>query len=178
MAIAFGEAPMSTPKRDRPASTITLPAERIAQLRTLAETEGDTITEVIERWINAEIAAGRLPDILPNFEVTSAEGRVWLTVKDFTFPALTPAQAGQFADVLLEIAETTDIAGKKALFGEGADEIRVKVARKGRGILIDGVDVQTGTTVKASLTPGMARDLARIIRSEAAAAAKHFAEEE
>jgi hypothetical protein len=155
-----------------------LPAERIAQLRTLAETEGGTITEMIERWINTEIAAGRLPDILPNFEVTAAEGRVWLTVKDFTFPAMTPAQAGQFADVLLEIAETRDIAGKKALFGEGKGEIRVKVARKGRGVLIDGVDVQTGSTVKASLTPGMARDLARIIRSEAATAVKHYAEEE
>jgi hypothetical protein len=87
-------------------------------------------------------------------------------------------QAGQFADVLLEIAETTDIVGKRALFGEGRDEIRVKVARKGRGVLIDSVDVQTGNTVKASLTPGMARDLARIIRNEATTAAKHFAEEE
>ncbi|PVE20886.1 hypothetical protein DC522_29740 [Microvirga sp. KLBC 81] len=169
---------MTTPKRERIASTIILPAERIAQLRTFAEAEGITITELIERWINAEIAAERLPDILPNFEVTAVEGRVWFTVKDFSFPTMTPVQAEQIADALLEIAEAKDTVGKKAMFGTGEDEISLKVARKRRGVLISGEDVQTKRAVKASLTPGMARDLARIIRNEAAKAAKYYAEEE
>jgi len=169
---------MTTPNRERTVSTVMLPAERIAQLRTLAETEGITITELIERWINAEIAAERLPDILPNFEVTATKGRVWFIVKDFSFPTMTPVQAEQVADVLIEIAEAKDIPGKRALLGTGEDEISLKVVRKGRGVLINGEDVRTGRAVTASLTPGMARDLARIIRNEAAKAAKHYAEEE
>lgn len=169
---------MTIPKRARTASPIMLPAERIAQLRTLAEAKGITVIELIERWINAEIAAERLPDILPNYEVAAVEGRVWFTVKDFSFPTMTPVQAEQIANALLEIAEANDIAGKKAKFGTGEDEISLKVARKGHGVLISGEDAQTERTVKASLTPGMARDLARIIRNEAAKAAKHYAEEE
>jgi hypothetical protein len=168
---------MTIPKRERTTSTIVLPAERIAQLRTFAEAEGITITELIERWINAEIAAERLPDILPNFEVTAVEGRVWFTVKDFSFPTITPVQAEQIANALLEIAEAKETASKKAVFGAGKDEISFEVARKGRGILISGEDVQTERVMKASLTPGMARDLARIIRNEAARAAKHLIEE-
>jgi hypothetical protein len=162
---------MSTSNRDRPARTILLPAERIAQLRTLAEADGCSITEVIERWINAEIAAGRLLDILPNFEVAATEGGVLLTIKDFTFPTVTPIQAGQIADVLLEIAETQDMVGRKAQFGADGEGIYLRVARKGRDILIGGKDVQTGRTMKANLTPGMARDLARLIRNEAVKAA-------
>jgi hypothetical protein len=169
---------MTTPKRERTASPIMLPAERIAQLRTLAAAEGITVIELIERWINAEIAAERLPDILPNFEVTAVEGRVWFTVKDFSFPTMTPVQAEQIANTLLEIAKANDTTGLKAKFGTGEDEISLEIARKRRGVLISGEDARTERAVKASLTPGMARDLARIIRNEAAKAAKHYAEEE
>jgi hypothetical protein len=90
---------------------------------------------------------------------------------------MTPVQAEQIANALLEIAEAKETVSKKAVFGAGKDEISFEVARKGRGILISGEDVQTERVMKASLTPGMARDLARIIRNEAARAAKHLVEE-
>jgi len=169
---------MTTPKRERISSTIVLPAERSAQLRTFAEAEGITIVELIERWINAEIAAERFPDILPNFEVTAVEGRVWFTVKDFSFPTITPVQAEQMADTLLEMAEAKDATSKNAVFGTAGDEISLKVTRKAHGVLLSCKDIQTELAVKASLTSGMARDLARIIRNEAAKAAKHYAEDE
>ena len=151
-------------------TTITLPGERAAQLRTLADAYGTTISELIERMINNEIAAGRLPDQLPGFEIVPAVGHVFVTVQGFSFPALNVRQARQIADLLEEISTAKDAGGKKALF---ENEIELKAWRKGRGIRIDGDDPQTGRSVKASLTPGMAKDLARIIRNEAAKASKH-----
>lgn len=52
---------MTTPKRERPARTIVLPLARIARLHALAEADGITVTEMIERMINEHVAAGRLP---------------------------------------------------------------------------------------------------------------------
>ncbi|MBL0406555.1 hypothetical protein JKG68_21590 [Microvirga aerilata] len=153
-------------------TTIMLPGARVAQLRALAEADGTTISEVIDRLINAEIAAGRLPDRLPGFDVVPTAGRVFLSMQTFTFPAMSPAQARKIADILDEFG-TDKEGGKKATFGKGDDEISFKIARKGRGIIIAGDDVQTGRTMKATVTPGMARDLARIIRTEATKAAKH-----
>jgi hypothetical protein len=163
---------MSIAKPSRPASTIMLPVERVAQLRALAATDGTTITETIERLINQEIAAGRLPDQVPGYDVIAAVRRVFLSVHDFTFPALSPRQARQIARLLEEFG-TGKEGGKKAWFSTGAEEIRFRISRKGRGVTIGGEDIQTARTVKATMTAGMARDLARIIRTEAAKASKH-----
>jgi hypothetical protein len=148
-----------------------LPVERVAQLRALAAADGTTITETIERLINEQIAAGRLSDTLPGFDVIAAVGRVFLSVHDFTFPAMSPGQARQIAGLLEEFG-TGKEGGKRARFSTG-EEIRFRISRKGRGVTISGEDIQTARTVKATMTAGMARDLARIIRTEAAKASKH-----
>ncbi len=163
-----------TTKTARPASTIMLPEARIAQLRALADANGVTLTETIERLINNEIAAGRLPDTLPGFEVTPAVRRVYLTVDDFTFPAMTVRQARQIADLLTDITHDQDGHRQGFKFGPGAEAVVFGVARRGRGIVIGGDDPQTGRSVKATVTPSMARDLSRIIRTEAGKAAKHY----
>jgi hypothetical protein len=163
---------MSIAKPSRPASTIMLPVERVAQLRALAASNGTTITETIERLINQEIAAGRLPDTLPGFDVIATVSGVFLSVHDFTFPALSPRQARQIAGLLEEFG-TGKEGGKKARFSTGDEEIRFRISRKGRGVMIGGEDIQAARTVKATMTAGMARDLARIIRTEAAKASKH-----
>lgn len=150
-------------------TTITLPGERAAQLRALADADGTTISEVIERLINSEIAAGRLPDTLPGFEVHVADRHVWLVIGDFGFPAMHPTHANTVAALLTHLADSgTDGRGNKLEFGE----IVFKAARKGRGVLIGGEDHETGRTIKSSLTLGMARDLARIIRKAALKAAR------
>jgi hypothetical protein len=123
-----------------------LPVERVAQLRALAAADGTTITETIERLINEQIAADRLPDTLPGFDEIAG---------------------------LLEEFGTGTAGGKKARFSTGAEEIRFRISRKGRGVTIGGEAIQTARTVKATMTAGMARDLARIIRTEAAKASKH-----
>jgi hypothetical protein len=148
-----------------------LPVERVAQLRALAAADGTTITETIERLINEQIAAGRLSDTLPGFDVIAAVGRVFLSVHDFTFPALSPGQARQIAGLLEEFG-TGKEGGKRARFSTG-EEIRFRISRKGRGVTISGEDIQTARTVKATMTAGMARDLARIIHTAAAKASKH-----
>jgi hypothetical protein len=148
-----------------------LPVERVAQLRALAAADGTTITETIERLINEQIAAGRLPDTLPGFDVIAAVGRVFLSVHDFTFPAMSPGQARQIAGLLEEFG-TGKEGGKRARFSTG-EEIRFRISRKGRGVTISGEDIQTARTVKATMTAGMARDLARIIHTAAAKASKH-----
>jgi hypothetical protein len=163
---------MSIAKPSRPASTIMLPVERVAQLRALAAADSTTITETIERLINEQIAAGRLPDTLPGYDVIAAVSRVFLSVHDFTFPAMSPRQARQIAELLEEFG-TGKEGGKKARFSTGAEEIRFRISRKGRGVTIGGEDIQTARTVKATMTAGMARDLARIIRTEAAKVSKH-----
>src|SRR5215204_201738 len=105
-----------------------LPVERVAQLRALAAADGTTI-ETIERLINEQIAAGRLSDTLPGFDVIAAVGRVFLSVHDFTFPAMSRGQARQIAGLLEEFG-TGKAGGKKARFSTGDEEIRFRISRK------------------------------------------------
>lgn len=149
----------------KPATSITLPVERAAQLHTLADALGVTVSEAVEHLINREIAAGTIPDELPGFEIKIAEKHVWLTMPDFGFPPLHPAHARYVADLLCHIADH-GTAGRGNVLGL-ADGMRLIVGRKGRGVLLIGQDDALDRTCKASMTPQMARDLARQIRKAA-----------
>lgn len=56
--------------RDRNDTTIRLPVVRVRQLRAIAAARGRTLTEQVEAWIHAEIAAGTIGADLPGIDLS------------------------------------------------------------------------------------------------------------
>lgn len=150
----------------RPQTTVTLPNARAAQLERLSVSSGVSVAELIEQLINREIAAGRLVDSLPGFEITTTKRprRVILTVPDgIQLDPIAPVQARTLADAFEALA-----GGHPGKRISTANAILL-LTRRGRGIVLQserGFD----TFGKASMTPTMARDLARQLRAAAAEA--------
>ncbi len=149
----------------RPNTTITLPVERLAQLKLLADQRGLSLVETVEQLINEAAATGAIPDELPGYRVSrTAEGRVVLTIGDRPLAALGTQQALTLADLFEGVADRSAPGGKAVTIG--TDEL--KIARVGRGVVL-AVEGATGPISKRTMTPGMAKDLARHIRREASA---------
>lgn len=149
-------------------TTITIPGERAEQLRYLAAQHNVPISELIEWFIGDQIAAGHLPDELPGFEVESIDGLVVITVHNEPFAAFGRPDARNFANALELFASGNE--GKMMTFRANhpaLTETTWHVARKGRGVKI-AANCEDGSKVGASMTLGMAHDLARIIRKAAA----------
>lgn len=151
-----------TDKPRRPVHTITLPVERAMQLHALADKLGVTISEAIEELINEQISAGRIPDRLPGFDIDVLSNGVFFHAPRFALPILPPEAIRAIADVLNDV--TDGERGKQVDFPR--DGTTLAIARRGRGVLLVRTDAK-GSTDKHSLTPGMARDLARQLRNAA-----------
>jgi len=141
-----------------PSTLIKLPEARALQLRAIADVNGCTVTEAVELLINREIRAGRLADALPGFEIKVANKHVWFVVGEIGLPPLVPAHARTVAAYFLNAADGGDAARG---IGLGQEEFKLVVARKGRGIIVRAVDIAHEREAKETMTPGMARDLAR-----------------
>src|SRR5664280_1071985 len=138
----------------RPNSTITLPIERAEQLRDLAADQNLSLTELIGKLINAEIEKGHLPDQLPGFTVKTARSRVAFQIGGVV-AKLKADEARDLANELDGDNPTNTI--RMTLLDESA----VTVSRKGRGLIIEAHDLAARKKAKRSVTPDLARDLAR-----------------
>lgn len=78
---------------------ISLPNERVEQLRMIAAAKNQTIPQVIADFVRAEIAKGTIPDALPGIDVEVAGPRI--VIKSGDFEASVPTDEGlTFADLL------------------------------------------------------------------------------
>lgn len=140
----------------RPLTTVSLPIERVTQLRALADVGGTTIVGLIESLINRAIEEGELPDELPGYRVEGSGGFVSVTIPGHTFFPLLVDFARKLAAVVA--------SGGKFLFPDGSTML---VLRVGRGIAIGAKDKDGNLFAKSTMTPAMAADLARMIRKAA-----------
>lgn len=135
---------------------ISLPNERVEQLRMIAKAKNTTIPEVIAGFVRAEIAAGTIPAAVPGIDIAKA-GEV-ITIKAHGFEAEFPASEGPtLADLLKGSATATADPDRKKRWLEGLAALSgVKVKRAGNGVKL--VSSRTGKEFPLNLD--VAADLA------------------
>jgi hypothetical protein len=85
---------------------IKVPDERAAQLKALADSEGITITDLIGRFINREIKAGRLPDETPGFRFTPNGKEIYVDIEGIKTLTISGGDALSVAKGLERVART------------------------------------------------------------------------
>lgn len=157
-------------------SSITIAVERLAQLHALANRRNKGLVDLIDGIINDAIAAGEIPDELPGFDVFRDDDAIVLTIRGKTLPMIPNQTARAIAHVLdaasgkteIEAVEGFSIAMDKAVglkLQDGDVAHDLAIARHGRGVLLTFRNNRNGEIIKTGLAPGIATDLARMIRS-------------
>mgnify|MGYP001228340217 CR=1 FL=1 len=113
---------------------ISLPNERVEQLRMIAKAKNTTIPEVIAGFVRAEIEKGTIPATIPGIDV-SADGPT-ITIRANGFEASVPMNEGPtLADLLKGSATSTADPDRKRRWIEGLAALSgVKVKRAGNGV--------------------------------------------
>ncbi|MBL4917444.1 hypothetical protein [Szabonella alba] len=142
---------------------IRLPAERIEQLRRIAQAKEKTITEVIADYVRSEIAAGTIPASVPGFDVASEGASI--TIRANGFEASVPMGEGPtVADLLKEAGSANADPERKKRWIEGAAAMSgMTVKRAGNGLKL--VSPITGREFPLNLD--IAADLAEQIERAA-----------
>lgn len=162
-----------------PASTITLPAERLEQLRMIADKRGVTLVGLLEAVIGEAVADDEIPDTLPTFEVHADEDVITIGIRGWLLPILRRRQAIMVTHALEAAAGKAPLVletgvmmpvGRAVGFGirEGDAMHELTFGRHGRGVTIAFRNKITGEATRTALSPSMAVDLARIIRNQVA----------
>ena len=143
---------------------IKIDSARVDQIQALAEAFGlKTIASAIDRIIGDYIERGRLPDLLPGFEIETYAGCVLSRIRGVLLPVLPAADAIALAndmDALLASGRP----GRKATFPRG--EILL-IARRGTGYAILFKPAAEKDEVRTSITASMLADIARHLRQAA-----------
>ncbi|NNM72718.1 hypothetical protein [Enterovirga aerilata] len=153
----------------RPIGNVMLPIERARQLKNVASARRSRIIDVVERLIADAIAAGEIPDETPGWTVQVRKaGEVTFLTDDGAvgFPRLHASDARRLADDLEAVA-TGEKKGRSAgpLLGR-----RLLMARRGQGLILAMQDDAGAEIGRRTITPSIARDLARQLRNAADAA--------
>jgi hypothetical protein len=135
---------------------------RREQIRSLAQSRGTSIAEAIDYLLLKEIEAGGLPDTLPGFASNAVDGHVVMTICGTVLPALGLPEAAALAQHFEQMADPQHPGTARQI--QLPAEFALTVGRHGRGVVVCVFDGATGNETRASMTHGMARDFARIIR--------------
>ena len=147
---------------------------RAWQIKNLATKMGTTATEALEYLINKAVQAGEIDDVLPGFEVTDEElPFITLKADGHRLPKMTPVVAEMVAENLHHAATAMEHGrGRPYRYGQdGAtgEDFEIVVGRIGTGVILGFTEKNPaegiGLRVRASMTRGMAADLARQIRA-------------
>ena len=166
-----------TPHTVRPTqSSVGLPAERLAQLRALADHHGVSGVEIIERAIRRGIEAGEIADTLPGFTdiAVADDDALFVSVRNVSLPLLDRDQANLIAAVVDDATGTAPFPGLEFKSGsaKGVDlghGNKFYVGRHAKAVTFGIVDGKTGETVLHTATSaGIATDFARLLRKHAA----------
>lgn len=156
-------------------TTITLPVERLEQLRSIADKRKITLARLIEDVIDEAIVNGEIPDELPGFGAFMDENVLVVTIRGFTLPMIERALAPGLAHVLeaasgmkdFEISAGVSIPVGRAVrvaLRDGDVVHEINVGRHGRGVAFSFRDNRTGQVTKTTFSPGIALSLAQMIR--------------
>jgi hypothetical protein len=154
----------------RQTTTITLPTERALQLRAIAKKRGLSLPELIRKYIESEIKAAVITDVIPGFRVEVIDGIIEFELQGRTI-ALTKHEAGHIADAL----EETDPYCELKLEN---DSLFFEIRRRGRGLVVrycghekfwqwhrKNLSRSTIPWNRQGLSPSTARDLAKLFRA-------------
>lgn len=135
---------------------ISLPNERVEQLRMIAKAKNTTIPEVIAGFVRAEIEKGTISAELPGIKVAAEGPAIIININDFEVSV--PMGAGHSLAAVLKNAafSTADPEGKKRWLESLAALSGVKVKRAGNGVKL--VSPTTGREIPLNLD--VAADLA------------------
>ena len=134
---------------------ISLPNERVEQLRMIAKAKQTTIPEVIAGFVRSEIDKGTIPAAIPGIDVTST-GPV-ITIRANGFEASLPMDEGPtLADLLKDSATAPSDPERKLRWIEGLAKLSgIKVKRAGNGVKlvspIDGTEFPLNLDIAADL---------------------------
>jgi hypothetical protein len=134
---------------------IVVPDERAEQLNALAEVYGRiSIADTVGVLINREIAAGRLPDELPGFEIIRRGDEVSLKATG-VFQVTFPSEAAKLLAALLrdERPQWMSILDP---------DLMLVITRRGSGLKIRAAT----SLAEKTLSLSVARDLGRLILGE------------
>src|SRR4051794_7733187 len=92
-------------RRERPLSTISLPNERIEQIREGGADHDLGLTETVVGLINLGIEQGLIKDRLHVFDAVPIGGGVFIAVRGVSFPPLTTQEARPIAVLFEHAAE-------------------------------------------------------------------------
>jgi hypothetical protein len=164
-------APIIQPKQ----VMLGLPAERLAQLRALADHHGVTAVEIIERAIRRGIEAEEITDDLPGLcEVEQIENdALMVTIRGQKLPHLDRLQVSAFAALLDAAAGREPLPGREFKVGSaltinlwGGDKLFI--GRHVRAVQMGLVNGETGEIVfRTATTFSLASDLAALLRKRA-----------
>ena len=117
-------------------SHISLPNERVEQLRMIAKARNTSIPEVIAGYVRAEIEAGTIPAEIPGIKIVNT-GPV-ITIKAGDFSAEIPAAEGPvLADLLRDAGSLKADPERKKRWLEGLAGLSgIKVKRAGNGLKV------------------------------------------
>lgn len=115
---------------------ISLPNERVEQLRMIAKAKNITIPEVIAGYVRAEIEAGTIPAEIPGIDVTSTGPAIVIKAGDFTAEIPT-AEGPTLADLLRDAGNVKADPERKKRWLEGLAALSgIKVKRAGNGLKV------------------------------------------
>jgi hypothetical protein len=138
---------------------IKIPDERAAQLKTLADNEGITVTDLLGRFINREIKAGRLPDETPGFRFKRQDHKVYVEIDGVKATPISCDDARSLAKHLERVAK-----GGGAFLDMDTPG-QPEVGRVGTGIYLKFSGA--GANGRRVMAPSVALDVARQIRRAA-----------
>lgn len=153
-----------------------LPAERLAQLRALADHRGVTAVEVVEQAIRRAIEDKEIGDDLPGLcEVKPIWDEILgVTIRGYVLPSLDRLQAEAFALLLSAAAGREALPDREFKAGSAISLTflggqKLYVGRNASAVLIGLVDGKTGETLfRTSTTASLACDFAALLRKHAA----------
>jgi hypothetical protein len=151
-------------------TTITLPLERVSQLRSIAAARGLSLTELIYRYIESEIRAGAIPDEVPGFRIEVVRGRIELNIQGRTI-TLSKTEGGEIANALSDVNPYCSLELENG-------NLHLEIRRRGRGLVVrflkrakmqqwsrQGLSRSTIPWTRQGLSHSTARDLARRFRA-------------
>ena len=151
-----------------PSTQLRLPVARLTQLKALAQANGETVAEAIERLIGTAIAVGTIADFVPGFEVTQRSNAVVFRIDRVELPPISTTTAARLAEAMVNIAGDPQDKGK-TLTIPGAGKLLV--ARVGVGFSI-AYSVGGVVVARSTATGAILRDIARNL-TEAALRSMH-----
>lgn len=156
-------------------TSVSLPAERLAQLRALADRHGVSAVEIIERAIRQAVEEGEIEDTLPGFAEVAVvdDDRLFVSIRDASLPLLDGDRARLIAAVIDAATGAGPLLGLEFKAGSGTGvplghDHWIYIGRHVKAVTFAIRDGKTQEiTLKTATTASIATDFGRMLRRNA-----------